>query len=321
VRESTPSVSAVVPTRDRPELCAQAVRSALEQRIPRLEVIVVDDGSRDAGATRRAVLIDPRVRVVRLEASGGVAAARNRGIETATGDWIALLDDDDLWAPGKLAAQLELAAEAGLECVYTDFALVDLERRVIGVSRAPDPAEAKAMVRQRSPFHAGTCTVIARADRVRAVGGFDEQLRQLADWDLWLRLMPGVEIGRCPMVLAARTEDTENMTATTTRSLRDELRYLVDKHHLEGELDRAHFEAWITTWHRRSGRRRAASLGYLRQARERRSAQDAVRAVGVLVGERFMHAARRHGGMPRAEALAAPATWSELIAEEAHGPR
>ena len=310
---SIASVSAIVPTRDRPELCAQAVRSALEQRFPELEVIVVDDGSRDADAVRRAVQIDHRVRVVRLDASGGVAAARNRGIEAATGEWIALLDDDDLWAPRKLAAQLDLAAGARLECVYTDFALVDLERRITRLAQAPDPGEVKAVVRRHSPLHAGTCTVMVRADRLRSVGCFDERLRQLADWELWLRLLPGLELGRCPRILAARTEDSKNMLAATTQSLREELRYMVQKHRLEDELDQAHFEAWITSWHRRSGRRRSASLGYLRLARERRSVLDAARAVGVLVGERFMDAARGRVGRRRG----LPRTWRELVADEA----
>jgi glycosyltransferase involved in cell wall biosynthesis len=290
------------------------VRSALEQGIPELEVIVVDDGSRNPDAVRRGALIDPRVRVIRLDASGGVAAARNRAIETATGDWIALLDDDDLWAPGKLTAQLELAAEARLECLYTDFALVDIQRRVIGLAQAPDPADAKRVVRRRSPLHAGTCTVIVRADRLGAVGGFDEHLRQLADWELWLRLLPSVELGRCPHTLAARTEDTQNMSATTTPLLRDELRYVVGKHNLERELDRAHFEAWVTSWHRRSGRRGSASLGYLRLARERRSMTEAARAVGVLAGERFMRAAGRR--TRRQPTGAVPSTWDELVAAQ-----
>src|SRR4051794_32636077 len=104
----TGAVTVVIPTHDRAALVPRAVRSALAQRDVELEVIVVDDGSRDA--TREvlgALAADgANVTVVRHDAPRGVATARNAGVERAAKPWVAFLDDDDVWAPTKLACQL-----------------------------------------------------------------------------------------------------------------------------------------------------------------------------------------------------------------------
>lgn len=97
----------VVSTFNRPDLCARAVQSALRQTVVPLEVIVCDDGS-PGGAP---VFADERVRVVRLPHVGSPAPARNHGVESARGDWIAFLDDDDEWLPDKLELQLRHGAD------------------------------------------------------------------------------------------------------------------------------------------------------------------------------------------------------------------
>jgi glycosyltransferase involved in cell wall biosynthesis len=101
-----PSVSAVISTFERPDACERAVRSVLAQDPAPIEVLVCDDGSRDDTASRFGSWGEP-VRYVRVEPNrGSPAAARNAGVRAAGGDWVAFLDDDDEWLPGKLAAQL-----------------------------------------------------------------------------------------------------------------------------------------------------------------------------------------------------------------------
>jgi glycosyltransferase involved in cell wall biosynthesis len=104
-----PLVSAVIPTRDRPELLAWAIRSALRQTWPRMEVIVVVDGPDPDTATYLESLTDPRVRVVFLGERCGGSDARNAGVRAARGDWIAFLDDDDEWLPEKTDRQMRVA--------------------------------------------------------------------------------------------------------------------------------------------------------------------------------------------------------------------
>jgi glycosyltransferase involved in cell wall biosynthesis len=101
-------VSAVIPTRGRPELLRRAVRSALSQTLRQIEVVVVVDGDDPStlGMLKEWILEEERLRVVALEKSVGGSDARNRGVDAAQGKWIAFLDDDDEWLPGKLEAQL-----------------------------------------------------------------------------------------------------------------------------------------------------------------------------------------------------------------------
>ena len=107
---TNPQVSTVIPTRGRPELVVRAVRSALAQTLAPLEVIVVVDGPDPATCQALSSLGEQRVRVIALETPVGGAEARNVGARAASGDWIALLDDDDKWLPAKLEKQLQAAA-------------------------------------------------------------------------------------------------------------------------------------------------------------------------------------------------------------------
>ncbi len=104
-------VSAVIPTRGRPELLRRAVRSALGQTLREIEVVVVVDGVDPATMVALEALAreDERVRVVALPSRVGGSDARNRGVDAAAGEWIAFLDDDDEWLPGKLQAQVDAA--------------------------------------------------------------------------------------------------------------------------------------------------------------------------------------------------------------------
>lgn len=108
--DGAPLVSVVIPTRNRHLLVARAVNSALSQTLERIEVIVVLDGPDDATVKALSQIDDPRLRVKALPQSLGGGNARNAGVRIARCRWVAFLDDDDQWFPGKLEAQL-LTAE------------------------------------------------------------------------------------------------------------------------------------------------------------------------------------------------------------------
>ncbi|HLY41000.1 MAG TPA: glycosyltransferase family 2 protein [Terracidiphilus sp.] len=104
-----PLVTVVIPTRNRPALVCRAVRSVLEQTYKDLEIIVVLDGPDPRTVSALSVFDDSRLRVIALENNVGGNEARNIGVREATGGWIAFLDDDDEWLPGKIAAQVAIA--------------------------------------------------------------------------------------------------------------------------------------------------------------------------------------------------------------------
>jgi glycosyltransferase involved in cell wall biosynthesis len=105
-------VTAVIPTRGRPELLACAVRSALRQTWRTIEVIVVIDGADAATEGALAAFNDSRLRSVVLPEPAGGCAARNAGVRAARGEWIAFLDDDDEWMPEKIERQMRAVRES-----------------------------------------------------------------------------------------------------------------------------------------------------------------------------------------------------------------
>jgi len=106
-----PQVSVIVPTRNRPQLVLRAVRSALNQTYPLLEIIVVIDGPDLATNEALNTIVDERLRIVALDQNVGGSDARNIGVKNARNEWIAFLDDDDEWLPSKLEKQMALAAQ------------------------------------------------------------------------------------------------------------------------------------------------------------------------------------------------------------------
>lgn len=282
-----PDVTVVIPTRDRWPLVRRAVRSALDQRGVAVEVVVVDDGSSPEGDPGVA---DDRVRLERHPTSRGVASARNRGIELAVGTWVAFLDDDDLWAPDKLALQLAAAREADAGWAWAAATVVDEQLAPLRFMRSPSPEAVAGSLLRTNPVPA-LSGVAARADVLRRTGGFDPAFSAMADWDLWIRIgttTPGAGVGRS---VVAYVEHTSNMLAGAAdpNDVRPEFERLAAKHANAAAAAGVPFgdvwwSRWVASHHRFAGRRGEASRAYLRGAVERRSPGDAVRAAGALVG-------------------------------------
>lgn len=129
VPQHQPLVSVILPTYNRVRFVAEAIESALQQSYRNLEVICIDDGSKDETPSVVADIADrdPRVRYIR-QANGGVSSARNHGLRLARGEWIAFLDSDDVWQPWKLELQMGLLAarpEVGMTWTNMDSMWAD----------------------------------------------------------------------------------------------------------------------------------------------------------------------------------------------------
>jgi glycosyltransferase involved in cell wall biosynthesis len=197
-----PVVSVVIPTRDRPELVAGAVRSALRQEGARAEVCVVDDGSAQPLALPADLVADERVALIRIESGSGAATARNAGLAGTGADLVAFLDDDDVWLPGKLARQLDAlrAGGPGTVMVACGFEAWEGERLVAAVL---PPADVNSGALLAHPC-IWPSTVLARRSALAEAGGFDESLTRVEDWDLWLRIADLGTIATLPEVLVDR---------------------------------------------------------------------------------------------------------------------
>ncbi len=192
-----PRFSVVITLFNKATFVRAAVLSALRQGVPPLEVIVVDDGSTDAGLQALADLQDARLRRVR-QANGGVSAARNRGIRMARGDWVALLDADDAWHPDFLAALARALARCpDADLLGTGFRRVpDWPAAVPWPAPAPPdtdhaPVEVIDDLRRRWMRHAPLCASSAaiRLQRLRRMPVcFYEGESYGEDLDMWFRL-------------------------------------------------------------------------------------------------------------------------------------
>jgi glycosyltransferase involved in cell wall biosynthesis len=305
----TPEVSVVIPTRSRWRLLSTAaLPSALEQQDVALEVIVVDDGSRDETPARLAELDDPRLAVIRHETSRGVAAARNAGIRAARGRWVSFLDDDDLWSPRKLRAQVDSAEAAGAVFAYSAGGGLDASRTFLFAVPPPDPVTVTRELLRWNVIWCGCSNVLARADVVADLDGFDERLVQLADWDLWIRLALAGPAAATTEILVGYVMHDESMLLTDRREVFPEMDYLVEKHREAArELgvvpDEALFTRWVARGHRRAGRRAQAARTYVRGARRHGDLGAIPRALLSFAPERIVDVSRWLGAVERRSAL------------------
>ncbi len=228
----------------------RALRSALAQEWPDLEVVVIDDCSTDNSweIIDRIAKADARVRAVRHVVNGGVAAARNTILDSASGEFVAFFDDDDESVPERVRVQYEAlrgyetARDVGLIACYASGARrypngYELRANAIG-SRPQVPnggmvADYLLFNGRKDGFFYGagtpTCALMARFSTFKAVGGFDSSLRRVEDVDFAIRLaLAGGHFIGCPESLYLQ-HATVAADKTPQENLKAQLR-LIDKY-------------------------------------------------------------------------------------------
>jgi glycosyltransferase involved in cell wall biosynthesis len=310
-----PRVSVVIPTRDRSRLLALTLRGVLRQRDVDFEVVVVDDGSSDDTGAMVTGLEDGRVRLVGHDRSQGVSAARNTGIGAARGGWVAFCDDDDLWAPDKLALQLEAAIRDGRHWVYAGDVAVDDRLRVVAGAPPAPPERVVELLTRHNAVPAGASNVVVRSDSLARCGPFDDQLANNEDWDMWLRLARLGPPAWVPQPLVALRQHAGNASLNMARMLR-ELRVIERRYGIAAD-HAAHYRwaAWVAL----GGGRRGEALRYYAQAVGHGDLPSLGRAVLALArpgvaNRRADRLARFAGGQPWA--TAAQAWLDQLLAGE-----
>ena len=195
------TVSAVIPTRNRPQLVLRAVRSALAQTCDSLDVVVVVDGPDPATESALQTIADPRLKVLVLDAPAGAARARNIAVESASGDWIAFLDDDDEWVPEKIEFQIDRAFASSFTYPIVSSQLIARNSRyeVLWPRAIPtEPISEYLLARNSWSYGDGllsTITLLFPKDLFERVK-FRPELPRHQDWDWVLRALgtPGAGI-------------------------------------------------------------------------------------------------------------------------------
>ena len=224
-----PLVSVIVPAYDVTDFIGEALDSVLAQTFTDYEIIVVNDGSPDTEALERA-LAPYLSRIVYLkQANRGVSAARNTAINAARGSLLAFLDGDDVWLPNYLEVQVALIlADPAIDVLYPNVLMFggSSEDGEEFMTICPSKGEVTFERLLLQECNVSNCSIARRETLVRA-GLFDESLRSVEDFDLWLRVIKaGGRIKYHDKVLARYRRRNDSLTADPTSLCKDILKVL-----------------------------------------------------------------------------------------------
>jgi glycosyltransferase involved in cell wall biosynthesis len=223
----TATVTVVIPAFNAAAFLAEALDSVLAQTYQPLEIIVVDDGSEDE-TPQVAAAYASKVTYIRKEHGGGCGGNRNVGIRVASGEWIALLDADDIWMPEMIERLVERAGETGADLVFCDW-LPQINGRVVGRSNWESMRVMSRLGNLTSdsvlnnPFellleagcYFSPSSVMIRRDALLQIGLFDESIYHTDDLDLWLRLSLRYRFAVVGEALVLRRIHDHNMSHDT----------------------------------------------------------------------------------------------------------
>lgn len=219
-------VSVVIPTYNRGHVVSRAVGSVLTQSHRNFELIVVDDASTDNTEDVIASIGDSRIKYIKHEKNRGVSAARNTGIEAATGEFLALHDDDDIWLPDKLEKQLDCIRNksADADVVYTRACRLEGARKTYIPSGNIRLLEGNIYHSLLWKNYIAMPSVLIKRHCIKKVGLFNVKLIVTQDWDFLLRLSrhyrfkyveePLVIVHHTPGSLLSRKTSLANEVAT-----------------------------------------------------------------------------------------------------------
>ncbi len=218
--KTNPLVSIIIPTYNRINTINRAINSALNQVYNNHEIIVISDGSTD-GTIDFVSKEFPGIKLINLNENKGVSAARNAGINIATGDFIAFLDSDDQWMPEFLSEHIKILQNNGV-LSFCNYNRIDKN----GLIRIKDTEPDKAYTSMTHHLLVNNCIstmsiVVVRKDALLKAGPFNEKLRMTEDRELYLRLSFEGEFKHIPKVLASKYIDSDNLVLDYEKLLKN----------------------------------------------------------------------------------------------------
>ena len=183
------SVSVIIPTYKRAHFIGRAIKSVLNQTFQDFEIVVVIDGADDYTIEVLKRIANDRIKYIIHEKNMGISAARNTGILSTKGKYIAFLDDDDEWDSQKLYKQVKVADYSPVDVgvIYTDMLVCEDNSNTYNYLECIDGKKDA-----RKQIIRGKCitpsTVLIKRECLKKIGLFDTELKRCEDWELWLRV-------------------------------------------------------------------------------------------------------------------------------------
>lgn len=227
-------VSVVIPCHNREDTVVEAVQSVLDQGWPDLEVIAVDDHSTDATVAVLNTIRDPRLRVVANTGAPGVSVTRNHGVRLSNAPWVAFQDSDDVWLPSKLAKQMARLEGSDYVAAYCGMLVkADARPETPVQKRYPDPSitplDGDILPSLVRGSYLSTQMLVIRRDVFDRVGGFDESLQALVDWELMLRVAQEGPVAFVDEDLVVQRMSENSITRSSRKRL-DAQATILEKH-------------------------------------------------------------------------------------------
>lgn len=212
-----PEISVIIPAYNAEKTICKTIASVCEQTFTDLEILVIDDGSTDATLEKISTINDPRLQVFSYSNSG-VAINRNRGIEKATGNYLAFIDADDIWMPNKIEDQwkaLQNAPKAAVAYSWSDY--IDSYGKLShSGQRSQFDGNVLPNLLVNNFLESGSNPLI-RQIAIQKIGSFEPSLVPAEDWDFYLRLAAHYEFVLVPEVHILYRISTQAASANTTK--------------------------------------------------------------------------------------------------------
>jgi len=235
-----PLVSVIIPTHRHPEILTRAVISVLMQTYRNLEVIIINDGGYDLSLIGKT-LEDSRIIILEHEVQKGPAISRNTGIKVSRGEYIAFLDDDDIYYPEHVETLVSILERGFYKVAYTDAHCVT-QRRENGIwyDEKIDTPYSIDFSRERLFIHnyIPIITMMCEKALLLKVGLFDESMKSLEDWELFIRLSKETDfyhINKTTCRFHFRIGDDSHVNANLSTQMMGFL-YAYNKHPVDNQV-------------------------------------------------------------------------------------
>ncbi|HOL49970.1 MAG TPA: glycosyltransferase [bacterium] len=237
-------VSVIVPVYNAERFIGETLRSVLCQTYKDIEVIVVDDGSTDHSVEVIKKYNDPRIMLIRQQ-NRGVSAARNTGIKSSNGKFIALLDHDDLWLAEKIEKQMILFEKnPDVALVYSDISYIDGEGKPVSWMLKQFEPHRGYVLRELFVSDFIPClTAVFRKDVLEKIGLFNERYRYAEEYELFLRIARFFQFDFVDEVLACYRVHQSNLSRNIINSYLENIEILEHFYHTVPEVKNFEYTA------------------------------------------------------------------------------